>query len=118
MCPSSYSFRLSADSLDFLRPLVILTEHCQLDVNLREYSEYISLQNGDKDLEGIEHYCQGHGDYRDKSSEVQDEAEEDVDDQVPRQDVGVESHTEREGLGELPEYLDAPHERHHDHLER
>src|SRR5215208_5428679 len=97
---------------------MVLTEHGQLDVNLGEYSEYVGLQDGHKDLERIEHHGQGHGDYRDDRTEVQDEPEEDVDDQVPGQDVGVQSHPEREGLGELTQYLYSPHERHHKDLGR
>src|SRR5215203_3045232 len=97
---------------------MVLAEHGQLDVNLGEYSEYISLQDGHKDLECIEHYGQGYGDYRDDSTEVQDEPEEDVDDQVPSQYVGIQSHAERERLGELAEDFDSPHERHHERLER
>src|SRR5919107_2204925 len=97
---------------------MVVAEHGQLDVNLGEYSEYVSLQDGYEDLERIEHHGQGHGDYRDDRTEVQDEAEEDVDDQVPGQDVGIQPHPEREGLGELAENLDPPHERHHERLER
>src|SRR5215213_6489386 len=89
-----------------LRPLVILAEHCHLDVNLREYSEYVSLEDRDEDLEGKEDDRRGHGDHCHEGAEVQDEAEEDKDDQVPRQDVGVESQSERERLGELLENLD------------
>src|SRR5829696_1379255 len=97
---------------------MVLAEHGQLDVNLGEYSEYVSLQDGHKDLESIKHYGQGYGDYRDDGTEVQDEPEEDVDDQVPSQDVGIQPHPERERLGELAENFDSPHERHHDRLER
>src|SRR5215210_7420552 len=97
---------------------MVLTEHGQLDVNLGEYSEYISLQDGYKDLECIEHHGQGHGDNRHDGTEVQDEPEEHVDDQVPSQDVGIQPHPEGEGLGELAENLDAPHERDHHNLER
>src|SRR5215211_5848769 len=97
---------------------MVLAEHGQLDVNLGEYSEYVSLQDGHKDLESIKHYGQGYGDYRDEGTEVQDEPEEDVDDQVPSQDVGIQPHPERERLGELAENFDSPHERHHDRLER
>src|SRR5918997_6207229 len=97
---------------------MVLAEHGQLDVNLSEYSEYICLQDGYKDLECIEHHGQGHRDYRDDGTEVQDEPEEDVDDQVSCQDVGIQPHSEGEGLGELAENLDPPHERYHDRLER
>src|SRR5215212_170008 len=98
--------------------LLVVAEHCQLDVDLREYSEYISLQYGHEDLEPVEHYGQGHGYYRDDRTEVEDQAKEHVDYEVPSQDVGVEPHSERERLGELAKYLDAPHERNHDELER
>src|SRR5215216_262607 len=101
-----------------VRSLVILAEHRQFDVNLREYSEYVSLKDRDEDLEGEEDYRRWHGDHRHERAEVQDEAEEDEDDQVPRQDVGVESQSESERLGELLESLDEPHERDHDRLER
>src|ERR687894_202792 len=89
--------------------LLVITEHRQLDVNLREYSEYVGLQNGHEDLEPVEHHGQRYRDRRDEAghgqaaTEVQDQAEEHVDDEVPRQDVGVEPHPEREGLGELSE---------------
>src|SRR5215210_3728341 len=82
----------------FLRPLVILAEHCKLYVDLREYSEYVRLEDGDEDLEGEEDYRRGHGDDRHERSEIQDEAQEDEDDQVPRQNVRVESQSERERL--------------------
>src|SRR5215211_7873352 len=97
---------------------MVLAKHGQLDVNLGEYSEYVSLQDGYEDLECVEHHGQWHGDYRDDGTEVQDEPEEDVDDQVPGQDVGIKSHPEREGLGELAENFDPPHERHHEDLGR
>src|SRR5215210_3428473 len=96
----------------------MVTEHCQLDIDLREYSEYVSLQYGHEDLEPVEHHGQWHGDYRDERAEVKDQAKEHVDDEVPRQDVGVEPHAEREGLGKFAKHLDAPHERHHQELER
>ena len=70
---------------------MVLAEHGQLDVNLGEYSEYVSLQDGHKDLERIEHYGQGYGDYRDDGTEVQDEPEEDIYDQVSCQDVTAAS---------------------------
>src|SRR5215203_6921528 len=97
---------------------MILAEHGQLDVNLGEYSEYICLQDGYKDLERIEHHGQGHGDYCDDGTEVEDEPEEDEDDQMSRQDVGIQPHPEGEGLCKLAENLDAPHERHHEDLGR
>src|SRR5215210_103441 len=102
----------------FLRPLVILAEHCKLYVDLREYSEYVRLEDGDEDLEGEEDYRRGHGDDRHERSEIQDEAQEDEDDQVPRQNVRVEPQSERERPGELLENLDEPHERDHDRPER
>jgi hypothetical protein len=52
---------------------MVLAEHGQLDVNLGEYSVYVSLQDGHKDLESIKHSGQGYGDYRDDGTEVQDE---------------------------------------------
>src|SRR5215211_7885692 len=97
---------------------MVLSEHGQLDVNLGEYSEYVGLQDGHKDLERVEHHGQGHGDYRDDGTEVQYEPEEDVDDQVPSQDVGIQSHPEREGLGELAKDFDPPHEWDHEDFER
>src|SRR5918995_1801303 len=112
-CCSSLRFFLA------LRPrLVLLAEHCQLDVNLREYSENVGLQDRDEDLEREEHDRGCHGDHSHKRPEVQDEAEEDEDDQVPRQNVGVESHPERQRLGELLHDLDERHERDHDRLGR
>src|SRR5215210_2942351 len=102
-----------------LRPrLVILAEHCQLDVNLREYSENVSLKDRYEDLEREEDNRGGDGDHGHKRPEVQDEAEEDEDDQVPRQYVGVEPHPKRKRLGELLHELDERHERDHDRLER
>src|SRR5215208_638518 len=97
---------------------MILAEHGQLDVNLGEYSEYICLQDGYKDLERIEHHGQGHGDYCDDGTEVEDEPEEDEDDQVSCQDVGIQPHPEGEGLCKLAENLDPPHKRHHERFER
>src|SRR5215210_79726 len=98
--------------------LVLLAEHSQLYVNLCEYSENVSLEDRDEDLECEENYRGGHGDHGHERPEVQDEAEEDEDDQVPRQNVGVEPHPERERLGELLHELDERHERDHDRLER
>src|SRR5215210_8254908 len=114
--PTPFASRLTL--LTYSRLLMVLAEHGQFDVNLGEYSEYVSLQDGHEDLECIEHHGQGHGDYRDDGTEVQDEPEEDVDDQVPSQDVGIQPHPERERLGELAENFGSPHERHHDRLER
>src|SRR5215213_2874682 len=102
-----------------LKPrLVLLAEHCQLDVNLREYSENVSLKDRDEDLEREEYNRGGDGDHGHERPEVQDEAEEDEDDQVPRQYVGVEPHPQRERLGELLHELDESHERDHDRLGR
>src|SRR5215211_3625126 len=95
-----------------------IAEHRQLYINLSEYSEYVSLQDRDEDLESEEHHRRGHADDRHKGPEVQDEAEKDEDDQVARQNVGVEPQRERERLGELLEELDEPHERDHDRLPR
>src|SRR5919107_25946 len=113
LAPFASRLALSTCSL-----LLVVAEHCQLDVDLREYSEYISLQYGHEDLEPVEHNRKWYGDERYERAEVQDQAKEHVDDQVPGQDVGVEPHPEREGLGELTEHLDAPHKRNHDELER
>src|SRR5215203_2391651 len=114
--PTPFASRLTL--LTYSRLLMVLTEHGQFDVNLGEYSEYVSLQDGYEDLERVEHHGQGHGDYRDDGTEVQNEPEEYVDDQVPGQDVGVQPHPEREGLGELAQDLNTPHERHHKDLGR
>src|SRR5829696_5686774 len=114
--PTPFASRLTL--LTYSRLLMVLTEHGQFDVNLREYSEYVSLQDGHEDLERIEHYGQGHGDYRNDRAEIEDEPEEHVDYEVPCQDVGVEPHPEREGLGELAKNFDAPHERDHENLGR
>ena len=69
---------------------MVLAEHCQFDVNLREYSENVRLQDRHKDLEKVERHLQRHGDYSHKTTEVQDKAQEDKDDEMSGQDVGVE----------------------------
>src|ERR687894_1205465 len=90
-----------------------------LDVNLRKNSEYVCLQHGHEDLEPEQHYrhrhryCGHQGRPR-----VQDKAEEDENEQMPGQDVGVEPHGERERLGELRHPLDKEHERDHDRFGR
>src|SRR5215218_6766963 len=90
---SSISSLLSALlSLLGLGALVALVGvYRQLYVNLRQDSEDVSLQHGDEDLERVEDYRRGHGDDRHQSSRhgeetasVQDEAQKDEDDQMPR----------------------------------
>src|SRR5919202_5899793 len=84
----------------FSQPSVhFIGKHCQLYIDLGEYSEYVSLNYRDKDLKRVEHHGHGHGDERHDGAEVQDKAEEDEDDQVPRQDVGVKPQSQRERLG-------------------
>src|SRR5918994_4753065 len=114
--PAPFASRLTLSTYFCL--LLVVPEHRQFDVNLREYSEYVSLQNCHEDLEPIEHHGQGHRNYRHGRAEIEDEPEKHVDDEVPGQDVGVEPHPDRQGLGELAQDLDAPHERNHDRLER
>src|SRR5919202_1421388 len=126
ICTKSSSDNISCSFLSALfffphrRPSVLLVGvHCQLYVDLREYREYVGLDDRYEDLERIENYRHGHGDERHDGAEVQDKTEEDEDDQVPRQDVGIESHSQGERLGdELLEGFDEKHERDHDHLER
>src|ERR687890_1468984 len=94
--------------------LVISGVYRQLYINLREYSEYVGLDYRDEDLKRVEDYRHRHRQERHDAhgSEVQDQAQEDEDDEVPRQDVGVESHPQREWLGdELLQRLDKEHER-------
>src|SRR5829696_8037346 len=51
--PTPFASRLTLlTCLEFL----VVAEHCQLDIDLREYSENVSLQNGHKDLEPVEHH--------------------------------------------------------------
>src|SRR5919107_1134263 len=114
------SMRYRSSLLFFLtlRPrLVILAEHRQFDIDLREYSKNVSLKNRDEDLKSKEDDRRGYGDHGHDRPKIQDEAEEDEDDRVPRQYVGVESQCERERLGELLDELDEPHKRDHERLE-
>src|SRR5215212_1777515 len=111
--------RLPAPLLLFFCLLLLPRVQRQLYVDLREYSEYVSLYYRDKDLKRVDHHRHGHVDDRQGGIEEQDKAEEDEDDQVPRQDVGVEPHPQRQRLGdELLEGLDNEHERGHDRLGR
>src|SRR5919199_486242 len=119
LCSSAKVSTYAAPLLFRQQPLVLLFGvDCQLDIDLREYSEYVSLKDRHKDLERVEHDRYGHGDDRGQGPEVKDKAEEDEDDKVPRQDVGVESQSERERPGELLQDLGEEHERDHDGLGR
>src|SRR5919106_781635 len=90
-----------------------------LDINLRKNSEYVCLQHGHEDLEPEQHHRHGHRYYCHQGRpRVQDKAKEDKDEQVPRQDVGVEPHRERKRLAQLRHPLDKEHEWDHDRLGR
>src|SRR3712207_323129 len=91
--------------------LVFLAVDGLLYVDLRQDSENVGLKHGDKYLEPIEHYREGHRDDRHGGPEVQDQPEEDEDDQVPSQDVGVEPQPKREGLTELLYEVQEPKDR-------
>src|SRR5215217_6647813 len=121
---SSISYLLSA-LLSFLGRMALVGVYCQLYVDLRQNSEDVSLQHGDEDLERVEDYRRGHGDDRHQSSRhgeetasVQDEAQKDEDDQMPRQHVGVEPHGQRDRPGYLTQGVDKEHERGHKDRDR
>src|SRR5919199_1137669 len=69
----------------YRQPLVLLVGvYCQLNVDLRQYSENVSLDYRDEDLERIEHHRQRYGDQSHEGPEIQNEAQEQEDDYVPR----------------------------------
>src|SRR5215211_6123975 len=124
---SSISYLLSALlSLLGRGALVALVGvYCQLYVNLRQNSEDVSLQHGDEDFERVEDYRRGHGYDRhhgsrhgEETARIKDEAQENEDDQVPRQHVGVEPYGQRDRPGYLTQGVDKEHERGHKDLDR